>query len=91
MEDFFGRFVFYLIGGLVGLIIGSSILFIRIQRNKRNMPNEEQKQEAFNFIKQWKAHGYDYSKRIELLRQHGYTRDVANVLLGEYESKYGNP
>jgi hypothetical protein len=91
MEDLFSRFVFFLIAASIGLIIGSLILFIRKQRNKRNMPNEEQKQEAFNLIKQWKVLGYEYSKRIELLRQQGYTKDVANVLLGEYESKFGNP
>jgi len=91
MEHLFDRFVGILIAGAVGLIIGSIIRFIRIKRNKRNMPNEEQKKEVFDLIKQWKGLGHEYSKRVDLLISLGYTKDVANFLLGEYESKFGKP
>jgi muramoyltetrapeptide carboxypeptidase LdcA involved in peptidoglycan recycling len=71
---------------VVGLIIGGLIQYFRRLHNQRNMPTEDQKQKVFELIKKWKVNGYDYSKRLKNLKKQGYTKDVASILLGEYES-----
>jgi muramoyltetrapeptide carboxypeptidase LdcA involved in peptidoglycan recycling len=75
---------------VVGLIIGGIVQYFRRLHNQRNMPTEDQKQKVFELIRQWKVKGFDYSKRLKSLKKKGYTNDVANLLLGEYESTSRN-
>ncbi len=69
----------------LGLMIMFARLFIQHWRNSRNTPTEEKRRELLQVIQEWKVRGYNYSERLERLRQQGYRRDVADALLGEAE------
>lgn len=76
-----GAFLAVAVGLAIGLILG----VIRIWRNARNMPTDEKRQELLRMIREWKKLGYSYSKRLALLKEQGYRKDVADSLLGEAE------
>jgi len=85
MIDLLVRFLGFLLAGVVGVMIGVIWLFIRRRRNLQNWPNEEKRQELLEQIREWKAHDLNYSQRLNRLIKLGYTKDVADAILGEAE------
>jgi hypothetical protein len=83
--------VFSLLAVGVGLVIGLIVFFVRARRNARNVPTQEKKQELLAMIQDWKALGYSYSARLELLQRQGLRKDVADALLGEAEKMQKAP
>lgn len=85
MNDLLVRFLGFLLAAVVGGVIGVLWLIIRRQRNLQNWPTEEKRLELLGLIRDWKVHDLNYSQRLERLIKLGYTKDVADALLGEAE------
>lgn len=67
------------------LILGYFTWSLLIRRKRKGMPGRSKKKQIFKQINFWKVQGYNYNKRLRLLIDQGYDKNVANIILGEVE------
>jgi hypothetical protein len=74
-----------LLGMVIGLVIGTVSLIVRIYLNIRGIPPLHRRRELLHTIRQMKIEGYGYQQRLEYLQKQDLRKDVADVLLAEAE------
>ena len=74
---------------LLVFLIGFFIWKRLVTYQRKSMPGIRKKKRLYRMINHWKKLGYNYNKRLKLLRSKGYDKNVANILLGEAEYMIG--
>jgi len=76
----------FLIGSVIGLLIGIPLFLVRRCLFLRNMPDSARKAELIAEVLRMRQRGCGYAERLRFLRETGLRKDVADVLLGEAET-----
>ncbi len=67
----------------VGVVIGLGLLFVRLARDAKNMPDEFEQQQLIKHIQHMQRQGHTYAERLAYLQAQGLRRNTADYLLGE--------